>query len=233
MFGINEVCDGKGILTLKDGKMYLHVTLKSKSILNLFPGLAADAQKEGAAILQPTTDTVTYADGTTEEVYGFDVPVPYLDKEFDLALVGTKGTWYDHKVSVSQVTAGAANAQVVVGSQQAETQQEETTQQSVGSKQTTKVILNGGSGKATIESPAEVIKKDGKDYAVLIWTSKNYDYMIVDGVKYINEARDGENTKFTIPILAYGEEITVIGDTVAMSTPHEIEYTIIFELVQE
>lgn len=36
-----------------------------------------------------------------EEVYSFDVPVPTLDDEFDLALIGTKGKWYDHKVSVS------------------------------------------------------------------------------------------------------------------------------------
>ena len=50
--------------------------------------------------LYPTNDVVTYSDGTSEEVYGFDVPVPYLNDEFDLALVGTKGTWYDHKVSV-------------------------------------------------------------------------------------------------------------------------------------
>ena len=34
-------------------------------------------------------------------IYGFDVPVPALDKEFDLALIGKKGTWYDHKVSVT------------------------------------------------------------------------------------------------------------------------------------
>ncbi|MBR6478075.1 MAG: sirohydrochlorin cobaltochelatase [Lachnospiraceae bacterium] len=229
MFGLNEVCGGKGVLTVVGGKLYIHVTLKSKSVLNLFPGLAADAQKEGAAILQPTLDVVTYDDGTKEEVYGFDVPVPYLDKEFDLALVGTKGTWYDHKVSVSQVTEGAANASVVVGSQAPAL--EEQTEASTSSN-TTKITLNGGSGKATIESPAQVIKKDGKDYAVLIWNSKNYDYMIVDGVKYLNEAKEGENSKFTIPIKAYGEEISVIGDTIAMSAPHEIEYTIIFELVQ-
>ena len=41
--------------------------------------------------LQPTTDTVTYSDGSTEEVYGFDVPVEALNQEFDLALLGTKG----------------------------------------------------------------------------------------------------------------------------------------------
>ena len=101
MFHANEACEGKGTLTVKDGKMTIHVSLVSKNILNLYPGLAEDAQKEGAELLEPTEDTVTYSDGTTEEVYGFDIPVPALDEEFDLALIGTKGTWYDHKVSVS------------------------------------------------------------------------------------------------------------------------------------
>ena len=103
MFKVNEACEGKGKLTVTNGEMMLHISLTSKKIVNLFPGLAADAEKDGAELLQPTTDTVTYSDGTTEEVNGFDVPVPYLDKEFDLALIGTKGVWYDHKVSVSLV----------------------------------------------------------------------------------------------------------------------------------
>ena len=59
------------------------------------------ASKDGAELLQPTTDTITYDDGSTEEVYGFDVPVKALDETFDLALIGTKGKWYDHEVSVS------------------------------------------------------------------------------------------------------------------------------------
>lgn len=101
MFHVNEANNGKGTLTVKDGKMVIHVSLVSKKIMNLFAGLAEDAQKDGAEILQPTTDTVTYTDGTSEEVYGFDIPVPALDQEFDVALVGEKGTWYDHKVSVS------------------------------------------------------------------------------------------------------------------------------------
>ena len=65
------------------------------------PGVKEDAEKEGAELLQPTTDTVTYSDGLSDEVFGFDIPVPTLDEEFDLALIGKKGTWYDHKVSVS------------------------------------------------------------------------------------------------------------------------------------
>lgn len=101
MFHVNEALEGKGTLTVKDGKMVIHVSLVSKNIVNLFSGIAEDAQKDGAEIIEPTIDSVTYSDGITEEVYGFDIPVPVLDEEFDLAIVGTKGTWYDHKVRVS------------------------------------------------------------------------------------------------------------------------------------
>lgn len=101
MFHVNEADNGCGILTVKDKKMTIHIRLVSKKIVNLFLGSAKDAEKDGAELLQPTTDKVKYSDGTTEEVYGFDVPVEELGKEFDLAILGTKGTWYDHKVSVS------------------------------------------------------------------------------------------------------------------------------------
>ncbi len=101
MFHTNEACEGKGQLTVEDGKMTLHISLVSKNIVNLFPGLAEDAQKDDAELLQPTTDTVTYKDGLSDEVNGFDVPVEALDQDFDLAIIGTKGKWYDHTVSVS------------------------------------------------------------------------------------------------------------------------------------
>ncbi len=101
MFAVNEANNGRGVLTVKDGKMTIHISLASQKIVNLFVGTAEDAAKEGAELLEPTVDTVTYSDGTTEEVYGFDVPVEALDKEFDLAIIGTKQKWYDHKVSVS------------------------------------------------------------------------------------------------------------------------------------
>lgn len=100
MFHVNEANEGLGILTVKDGKMTFHVSLASQSIVNLFPGTAEDAQKEGAELLEPTLDTVTYSDGLSEEVYGFNIPVLALDEEFDLALIGKKEKWYDHKVSV-------------------------------------------------------------------------------------------------------------------------------------
>lgn len=103
MFHVNEANEGKGILTVKDGQMTIHVVLAGKGILNLYPGLADDAKKDGAVLLQPTTEEVKYKDGTTDEAYAFDIPVPAIDEPFDVALVGEKGKWYDHKVSVSNV----------------------------------------------------------------------------------------------------------------------------------
>lgn len=105
MFHANEACDGKGTLTVQDGAMTFHVSLVSKKIMNLYVGKAEEAQKEGAELLQPTTDTVTYSDGTSEEVFGFDIPVAAVDADFDLALIGEKGVWYDHVVSVSNPVA--------------------------------------------------------------------------------------------------------------------------------
>nr|WP_330367109.1 sirohydrochlorin cobaltochelatase [Butyrivibrio sp. WCD3002] len=111
MFHINEAYDNKGTLTVENGEMTIHITLPSQNIVNLFPGTAEDAQKDGAELLQPTTDTVTYDDGTTEEVNGFDVPVPAIGEPFQLALIGTKGKWYDHEVTVSEVTEGEGDAE--------------------------------------------------------------------------------------------------------------------------
>ena len=101
MFHLNEASEGKGVLTVRNGEMTVHISLPSKNIVHLYPGLAADAAKEGAVLLEPTLDSVTYSDGVTEEVYGFDIPVPYLDEDFDCAILGAKGNWYDHRMSVS------------------------------------------------------------------------------------------------------------------------------------
>lgn len=209
MFHVSEACDGKGTLTVKDGEMTIHISLTSKKIVNLYPGLAKDAEKEGAELLQPTTDTVTYEDGTTEEVYGYDVPVPSLDKEFDLALVGTKGKWYDHKVSVSNPV-----------------KEEKTTELSDGTYEM-ELTFEGGSGKAKIQSPAIVTIQDGKATAKVEWSSPNYDYMLVDGEKYLPVNMEG-NSVFEIPVTIFDKPMEVVGDTVAMSEPHEIDYTLTF-----
>lgn len=89
------------------------------------------------------------------------------------------------------------------------------------------VELFGGSGRASVTSPAKVEIKDGKAVATLEWSSPNYDYMVVDGEKYL-PVNTEENSVFQIPVEAFDQDIVVIADTVAMSTPHEIEYTLNF-----
>ena len=212
MFRVNETCEGKGTLTVENGEMTIHITLGSKKILNLYPGLAEDASEEGAELLLPIEDTVTYSDGMTEEVYGFDVPVPMLETEFDLALIGTKGKWYDHKVSVSNP----------VPLENDEVSLEDGTY-SMG------ITFAGGSGKAEILSPVSVTVAGGKAMATVQWNSPNYDYMIVNGEKYLPVNTEGDSI-FEIPVLIFDEPMDIIGDTVAMSKPHEIEYTLTFHL---
>lgn len=214
MFHVNEACDGKGTLTVKDGEMTIHVSLTSKKILNLYYGLAADAAKEGTKLLDPTTDSVTYSDGMTEEVYGFDIPVPALDEEFDVALIGTKGTWYDHKVSVSNPEPKEDDAKSAVNLEDG--------------TYTAEVTLEGGSGRASIESPATLTVKDGKVTASIVWSSPNYDYMLVNDEKYLPVNTEG-NSAFEIPVASFDTALDVIADTVAMSKPHEIEYTLTFD----
>ena len=218
MFHVSEACDGKGTLTVKDGVMTIHISLGSKKILNLYPGLAEDAAKDGAVLLEPTTDTVTYSDGMTEEVYGFDVPVPAIGEEFDLALIGTKGKWYDHKVKVSDPVAAdsreAANGSFAMSTL-------------TDGSYTIELTMEGGSGRASIQSPAQLAVADGAATATLEWSSPNYDYMLVNGEKYLPVNTEG-NSVFEVPVEALDAPLTMIGDTVAMSTPHEVEYTVTF-----
>ncbi|MBO5452330.1 MAG: iron transporter [Lachnospiraceae bacterium] len=215
MFHVSEACNGKGTLTVKNGEMTIHISLMSKKIINLYPGLATDAEKDGAQLLMPTEDTVTYSDGLTEEVYGFDVPVPVLEEEFDLALIGTKGTWYDHKVKVSNPEPLEEEAQ------------SDNPLLLEDGNYSIELAFEGGSGKAKVLSPATVTVSGETVTATIQWSSPNYDYMLVNGEKYLPINTEGDSV-FEIPILIFDEPMDVIGDTVAMSKPHEIEYTLTF-----
>lgn len=202
MFRANEACNGKGTLTVKDGIQTLHVSLQSKKIVNLYVGTAEDAQQSGAVWLEPTLDTVTYSDGLSEDVFGFDIPVVSVGQEFDLAIIGTKGVWYDHRVSVQNPVPQAGTY-------------------------TCEVTLNGGSGRASVASPAE-ISSDGETLTATVqWSSPNYEYMIVDGVQYDPIQTEGNST-FEIPV-TLDTELAVSALTVAMSEPHLVEYTLYFD----
>lgn len=202
MFRANEACNGKGTLTVENGVQTLHVSLQSKKIVNLFLGTAEQAQEPGAVWLEPTVDTVTYSDGLSEEVFGFDIPVTSVGEEFDLAIIGTKGVWYDHKVSVLNPIPQAGS--FLCG-----------------------VELTGGSGRASVSSPA-VLNSDGETLmATIQWSSPNYTYMIVDDVQYDPIQEEGNST-FQIPVIL-DQDISVSACTVAMSTPHEVAYTLHFD----
>ena len=211
MFHANETMNGKGTLTVKNGQMTIHVSLASTSILNLYPGLAEDAQKDGAVLLEHTEDEVTYPDGLKETVYGFDIPVPALDQEFDLALIGKKGKWYDHKVSVSNPEPKSTPvSELADGIYEVN------------------ATLEGGTGKTTLLTPSELTVADGKGTARIQFSSSKYDYMIVNGEKYLPLTTEG-GSLFEIPVEVLDRKIDVAADTTAMSTPHEIEYAITFD----
>lgn len=91
---------------------------------------------------------------------------------------------------------------------------------------TVELTLEGGSGRATVQTPAALEVHGGQMELTLIWSSSNYDYMLVDGVKYEPVSYEPGST-FRIPLKDL-EDLQVIGDTVAMSTPHEVEYTLHF-----
>ena len=167
MFHANEACDGKGTLTVQDGKMTIHVSLVSKTILNLYPGLAEDAQK-------------------------------------------------DHKVSVSNPEPLKDEGKTVEELGLAD------------GTYTVEVGFAGGSGKAYVQTPCTLSIADGKATATIVWSSSKYDYMLVDDVKYDVLSTENGST-FEIPVAAFDTDLAVIGDTTAMSTPHEIEYTLNFD----
>ena len=204
MFHVNEAYDGKGVVTVKDGKMTIHVTMPSKRITRLFCGKADDAAAPGAVLIEPVLDAVTYPDGFVEKSNGFDIPVPYLDKEFNCALLGKKGKWYDHKVSVSNLVPTVKDGKYNIG-----------------------VTLSGGSGRASVASPAEIAVENGLVWAIVVFSSPNYDYITIGGKRYDRINTDGNST-FRIP-MTLNQDIRVSALTTAMSNPHLIDYTLHFD----
>lgn len=83
--------------------------------------------------------------------------------------------------------------------------------------------FSGGTGKVTISCPAITVE-NGAVTATLVFSSPNYPKVTVDGEEY-TAAHEEKNSIFEIPVRV-NEDMTVVGTTTAMSTPHDIEYTI-------
>ena len=176
--------------------------------LSLLAGCGASSAASSAASGAASSEAASSVASSAVETAA--LPDGVYTADFDLAILGTKGKWYDHVVSVRNAVQQAGTAAPADGTY------------------TCEVTLEGGSGRATVESPAALTVADGKMTAAIVWSSPNYDYMLVDGEKYLPTNTEGNST-FEIPVAALDTALDVTADTVAMSTPHEIEYTLTFD----
>lgn len=202
-------------LTVEQGEMTAVITLSGTGYLKLFMGTGEQA------VEAQESDYAQYVEDA-EGAYTYTIPVEALDMELECTgFSKRKEKWYDHQIlfRADSLPEGAVLSRAV--SEPAVIEAEDGTY-------TIEVSLAGGSGKATVTTPAEITITDKKGTASIEWSSPNYDYMIVDGETYLPVNTEG-NSVFEIPVMALDEGMAVVADTTAMSTPHEIEYTLTFD----
>lgn len=202
-------------LTVKDGQMSAVMTMGGTGYKYIYMGTSEEAEKVDEASF------ITPVENENKE-HTFTVPVEVLDKAIDVAAFSAKKEqWYDRKLCFkAQSLDTDAYADGVINVAEISSLKD--------GEYTVEVSLEGGSGKAGISSPAKLKVEDGKTTATIVWSSKNYDYMKVDDVKY-NNLNEGGDSTFEIPVIGFDYRMPVIADTVAMSEPHEIEYTLFFD----
>lgn len=202
-------------LTVKDGAMTAVMTMSGTGYLKLFMGTGEEALKASDGDYIPYVET---ADG----VHTFEVPVKALDMGIECsAFSKNKEKWYDRilvfradSLPLDAFTEGTLNTAESLNLEDG--------------RYTAEVVLGGGSGRALLESPAVLRVEDGNVYATITWGSANYDYMKVGDERFDPINTEGNST-FEIPVNSFDWKIPVIADTIAMSQPHEIEYTLTFD----
>lgn len=210
MFNIEE-CE----LTAADGKMTAVMTMGGTGYLYLYMGTGEEATAASEEEYIPFAEA---EDGR----HTFEVPVEALDMGIDCAAFSKKKEeWYDRTLvfradSLPQ-EAFAEGAVTTVADLNLED----------GSYQV-EVSLEGGSGRASVESPATITIADGAATATIIWSSSTYDYMKI-GEEKIEPVTMEEHSTFEVPVSGFDWKMPVVADTIAMSTPHEIEYTLYFD----
>lgn len=202
-------------LTVQNGKMNAVMTMSGTGYLYVFMGTGEQAVKANQS------EYISFAE-TDNGTHTFTVPVEALDKGIDCtAFSKNKKKWYDRTL-VFRSDSLPMDALVAGVS---------TTPESLHLEDgtyTVDVTLEGGSGRASVDSPAELTVQDGEITAKIVWSSPNYDYMKVDGVQY-NPINTEGNAVFEIPVVVFDYKMPVSADTTAMSTPHEIDYTLYFD----
>ena len=202
-------------LTVENGKMSAVMMMSGSGYLKVFMGTGREAVEASEADHIPAVDN---GNGT----YTFTVPVKALDQGIDCAAFSrNKEKWYERilvfRANSLPLTAFSEDMITTVESLALE-----------DGLYTAEVTLGGGSGKAKVESPAQIRVENYQAYANILWGSHNYDYMKVNGEKYLQINTEG-NSAFEIPVNAFDWKLAVIADTVAMSVPHEIDYTLYFD----
>ena len=209
----------KAELTVANGEMNAVITMSGTGYTKLYMGTA-----EKAAAAQEA-DCITFVEDA-DGAYTFTLPVEALDQPIDCAAFSQKKEeWYDRQLTfmASTISDGTAVEESTVA-----TEEEAPTEVKVEDGiYSVEVTLGGGSGKTTITSPTTITVSGDSVIARIEWSSPNYDYMLVGEEKYLPVNTEG-NSAFEIPVSAFDAEMPVIGNTVAMSKPREIEYTLTF-----
>ena len=199
-------------LTVRDGSMSAEMSMGGTGYLYVYPGTAEEAAKaEEEDYISP----VEAEDGT----HVFHIPVEALDAEVECAAFSKrKEKWYERELCfVAESLPEDAFLEKRSGTADAIDLED--------GNYTAAISQEGGSGKASVASPAKIRVLDGSVVARIEWSSPNYDYMIVNGDKYLPVNTDGDSV-FEIPVAAFDRPLKVLADTTAMSKPYEIEYTI-------
>jgi hypothetical protein len=203
------------LLKVAEGKMEATLTMGSKSFLYVYPGSAEEAASM-------TEDAWTVPVILENGDMTFTIPVEALDAAVPCAAYSkNKELWYDRSLlfRADSLPMSAFREGFF------------TTAESLGladGRYMVAVTLSGGSGKARVQSPTALYVEDGACTAVIGWSSKNYDYMKVEGEKLLPVPNE-DNSAFRIPVLYFDRPMPVIADTVAMSEPHEISYMLCFD----
>ena len=202
-------------LTISGEEMQAKLTMSGTSYIWLYPGTALEASRADRGTFIPYEEDESGA-------YTFVLPVEALDQGIPCAAYSkNKQLWYDRTL-VFRADSLPLDA-FAPGFF--------TTPESLAlsdGEYTVEVTLAGGSGRAKVSSPARLTVRDGTCTAEIVWGSKNYDYMEVDDVQYFPVNEEG-NSAFEIPVSIFDRPMPVIADTVAMSQPHEISYTLLFD----
>lgn len=210
MFSVEEC-----LLTVENGEMRALMTMGGKGYLKVYMGTgkeAVQAQEE---------EYISYAEAEDGR-HTYEVPVEALDCGISCAAFSkNREKWYDRTLVFRSASLPMSAFKELDMTTLEDLELEDGTY-------TVEVSLDGGAGKAKVESPAELFVEGGLVMAEIVFGSSNYDYVIMDGEKCSLLSEEG-NSSFLIPVAGFDYNLPIIADSIALGTPREIDYTIRFD----